>query len=64
MDSDGWIFFSDNALDQEAAKRICAECPVKRECLDWALDNSEYGTWGGQTEKERRVTVRARGTRK
>jgi len=38
-----------------AAKQICAECPVRRECLEYALRVDEpYGVWGGLSEKERR----------
>src|SRR5687768_341463 len=38
-----------------AAKRVCAGCPVQRECLEWALDvGPEFGIFGGRTEIERR----------
>ena len=40
---------------EAAAKRICAECPVQRECLDYALRVREpFGIWGGLNETERR----------
>lgn len=44
------------ALDQiEAAKTICAHCPVEPECLEFALEtNQEAGVWGGTSEDERR----------
>ena len=44
------------ALDQiEAAKRVCGQCPVTSECLEFALGtNQESGVWGGLTEEERR----------
>ena len=44
------------ALDQiDAAKRVCDECPVTHECLEFALaTNQEAGVWGGRTEDERR----------
>jgi len=50
------------ALDQiAAAKRICEECPVTRECLEFALaTGQESGIWGGATEEERRAARRAR----
>ncbi|MGH2705387.1 MAG: WhiB family transcriptional regulator [Actinomycetota bacterium] len=49
------------ALEQvEAAKRICRTCPVRAQCLTWALDtNQETGVWGGLSEEERRELVRA-----
>ena len=44
------------ALDQiEAAKTICLGCPVRDECLEFALEtNQEAGIWGGTSEDERR----------
>lgn len=37
------------------AKAICADCPVRAECLEYALTNGEtHGTWGGTSERERR----------
>jgi WhiB family redox-sensing transcriptional regulator len=37
------------------AKKLCYQCPVQTECLQWALDNCEYhGIWGGLTPRERR----------
>ncbi len=37
------------------AKSICKVCPVRRDCLDYALAIREpYGIWGGLTEIERR----------
>ena len=44
------------ALDQiEAARRVCGQCPVTTECLEFALGtNQESGVWGGLTEEERR----------
>ena len=37
------------------AKRICAGCPVRVNCLDHALSRSEAsGIWGGTTDHERR----------
>lgn len=37
------------------AKLLCAACPVRAECLDYALaTHQKYGVWGGLTVKERR----------
>ena len=39
---------------EEQAKAVCAECPVARQCLDWALSVREpYGVWGGLSSVER-----------
>jgi WhiB family transcriptional regulator, redox-sensing transcriptional regulator len=41
------------------AKRICAACSVRDECLDYALRTKEpYGIWGGLTELERKTRLR------
>ncbi|CAM3066793.1 MULTISPECIES: WhiB family transcriptional regulator [Dermacoccus] len=46
---------------QQTAKVICQRCPVVAECLADALDNrTEYGVWGGMTERERRALLRRR----
>lgn len=42
------------------AKAVCAECPARDACLNWALEHSEYGIWGGLTEDERRALLRQR----
>lgn len=36
------------------AKRMCATCPVKKDCFTYAIDNQiTFGIWGGLTDKER-----------
>lgn len=43
-----------SARQQEKALRICARCPVRRECLDFAVRMGEaHGIWGGTTPDER-----------
>lgn len=42
-----------------AAKKFCAKCPVKSECLNLALVNQEpFGIWGGLTTRERAKLLR------
>jgi len=42
------------------ARRICADCPVREECLDFALRTQEpAGIWGGTTPEERTRTRRS-----
>ena len=42
------------------AKDICSMCPVRNECLSWALvHNERYGIWGGRTEDERAALRRS-----
>lgn len=38
-----------------AARIICAQCPVRSECLEFAVRNTVmYGIWGGLTREERK----------
>jgi len=49
------------AKDQREARKVCADCPVRLDCLVEALDNRiEWGIWGGMTERERRSLLRSR----
>ncbi|MFG2999443.1 WhiB family transcriptional regulator [Streptomyces sp. NPDC048340] len=46
---------------EEAAKRVCARCPVMVACREHALLQPEpYGVWGGLTAAERRVVLARR----
>lgn len=38
---------------KDRAKRYCAGCPVRTECLSYALANDEQGIWAGTTERQR-----------
>lgn len=43
------------------AKAVCAGCPVREQCLDYALQTGQtHGVWGGTTEEERRVIAARR----
>lgn len=65
-DTDPDLFFpvgtTGQALVQiDHAKRVCGECTVAKECLDFALaTNQDSGIWGGLSEEERRVIRRRR----
>lgn len=46
-------FFSHDPNDTTVAKQICSQCPVKSECLQYALEHRRInGVWGGKTERE------------
>ncbi|MEU8513778.1 WhiB family transcriptional regulator [Kitasatospora sp. NPDC048722] len=54
--------FVDGAA-QNRAKAVCSGCPVRTECLAYALDERiEHGVWGGMTDRERRALLRRRPT--
>ena len=51
----GDLFFPEKGDSPRAAKRICANCEVRDECLTWAINHNEaWGIWGGLTALERR----------
>jgi WhiB family transcriptional regulator, redox-sensing transcriptional regulator len=53
--TDPEAFFPEKGGSTRDAKRICAQCNVKSECLEYALKNDErFGIWGGLSERERR----------
>ncbi|GAA5213643.1 WhiB family transcriptional regulator [Streptomyces thinghirensis] len=48
------FFFPEPGSSVRDAKRICALCPIRSACLEYALSNDErFGVWGGLSEKER-----------
>ncbi len=53
-------FYPDRGVSTLEAKLLCKTCPVKRRCLDYALENNEtYGICGGKSERERLKMLRA-----
>lgn len=64
LDGDTELFFpvgsTGPAIAQiHEAKQICARCPVRAACLQWAADfGVEHGVWGGLSEDERRSRKR------
>ena len=56
--TDPELFFPDKG-GTAIARKICAPCPVKNECLEWAIsENIIDGILGGMTARERRKTRR------
>ena len=46
--TDPEAFFPEKGGSTREAKRVCASCDVKAECLEYALANDErFGIWGG-----------------
>ena len=63
-ETDPEAFFPDKGGSTREAKRVCAGCPVRAECLEYALAGDErFGIWGGLSERERRrVRLQRRGS--
>ena len=69
---DAAYFFAPNYFERRSeknareavAKSFCARCPVRQECLEYALATREgHGIWGGLNEMERRRLLRERARR-
>jgi len=44
-------FFSSDFSEKYKAKNLCHGCPVRRQCLQWALEHRQiWGVWGGRDE--------------
>lgn len=55
------LFFPERGASTREAKAVCRSCPVREDCLEYALATGEkFGIWGGLGERERR---RIRGQR-
>lgn len=60
-DLDTAIFFPETDEGVTDAKAICATCPVRQACLEFALvTRQDDGVWGGLDENERRRLRRRR----
>lgn len=56
-------FFPEKGHSNAAAKRVCAGCTVRVDCLEDALAREDpFGVWGGKSERERRYITRKRRT--
>jgi WhiB family redox-sensing transcriptional regulator len=54
-------FFPERGGSTRDAKAVCRACPVRNECLSYALEQDErFGIWGGTSERERRELRRDR----
>jgi WhiB family redox-sensing transcriptional regulator len=54
------IFFEGGGVTHKA-KKICAGCGVRAQCLEFGLANDErFGIWGGLTRGERRALMKRR----
>jgi WhiB family transcriptional regulator, redox-sensing transcriptional regulator len=50
------VFFPGRGESAEPARQICASCPVRQPCLEFALSHTiTHGIWGGLAERDRRA---------
>lgn len=59
----GDVWFPEEHESPRQAKEVCRRCPVRVECLEYALDNDlRFGVWGGTSERERQKIRKQRAT--
>lgn len=47
------LFFSNSHSERYEARNMCYSCPVRKTCLQWALEHKQiWGVWGGRDEIE------------
>ena len=55
------LWFAENPVDLERAKALCADCPIRSECLAAALEREEpWGVWGGEIFERGTIITRKR----
>ena len=60
-DLDTAVFFPETDEETGAALAVCATCPVREACLEFALvTRQDDGVWGGMTETDRKRLRRRR----
>ena len=53
------LFFPEKGQSPRDARKICASCEVREQCLQWAMaTNQRHGVWGGLTSHERSMLAR------
>lgn len=54
LQTDPEVFFPTMGRVPNEAKRVCARCEIRLDCLEEALEIGDvFGVWGGTTQKER-----------
>jgi hypothetical protein len=52
------LFFSEIPEEKYEAKNLCFSCPVRKDCIKYALESKQiWGIWGGKDENEIRRTL-------
>jgi WhiB family redox-sensing transcriptional regulator len=60
-ETDPDLWFAENPVELERAKALCADCPIRRECLAAALERQEpWGVWGGEILERGAIIARKR----
>lgn len=64
--TDPEVFFPERGSHDQSylAKSICAKCPFKSPCAEYAIHYDIRGIWGGTSEEDRRRIGKARGIKR
>ncbi|MDY5128591.1 WhiB family transcriptional regulator [Actinotignum urinale] len=55
------LFFPEKGGSTAPATAVCHECPVIKECLEYALQHDiRHGIWGGMSDNDRRRIAKER----
>ncbi|MCW2686522.1 MAG: Transcription factor WhiB-like protein [Mycobacterium sp.] len=55
------LWFAESPVDLERAKALCADCPIRSQCLAAALEREEpWGVWGGEIIERGAIVARKR----
>lgn len=55
------VFFPNDGVGVDVARKICEGCEVRGPCLEYAIVNRiDHGVWGGTSERQRRRIRRER----
>jgi WhiB family redox-sensing transcriptional regulator len=55
------VFYPKDGHGFKIAEKICKQCVVREECLEYALTNRiMHGVWGGESERARKRILKQR----
>lgn len=55
------LWFPEGGTNPRDARKVCLQCPVRADCLEWAIRTGQpYGVYGGFTDGERKSLLRGR----
>jgi len=54
-----WVPAHEHGVVPAALRQLCAQCPLRQECLDTAVTTNSEGYWAGTTTAERAVLRRS-----
>ena len=53
-------FYPKDGESYNKAMQLCANCPAREACAEWAIEHNEFGCWGATTDQDRKIIRSAR----